>query len=170
MADAAKKTKKTLVAKKEPQPAPASIEVTKSVNSDFITASFSPDNAVVQLGAFRSEAVAHQQWLEISNRISEAHEKTPQILRVYLADKGVFYRLRLGRFGSVREAKQFCAIMVGKGVSCIVPTDSKTLPQQPEAKKHMPDIRMETETMGGPYIPLDKMDDLSRVNLEPQLR
>lgn len=122
------------------------------------------DNATVQLGAFRSEAAAHERLLEISDKINETHDKTPHIVRVYIADKGVYYRLRLGYFPTNAEAKQFCALLSARGVSCIVPVDRAAEHKQPEAKAQAPAPVMEVETMGGPYIPVDDISEMPPVN------
>jgi tetratricopeptide (TPR) repeat protein len=77
--------------------------------------------ALVQLGAWRSEAEARQGWAlaqTAAEGLLEAVE--PFIVRVELPKRGSFYRLRVqARDGSAA----FCAALKKKGVSCILVRD-----------------------------------------------
>ena len=75
----------------------------------------------VQLGAYKSEAEAKAEWAKMQKKYSGLAGRTPTIVKADLGEKGVFYRLRTGNFGTANEAKLFCATL--KGQACIIPTN-----------------------------------------------
>lgn len=101
----AEPVKKVEVAKKE-------VAAKKPVTSKLVKA---------QLGAYKSEAEASQQWTSISSRFSGSlGDKQHQIIRVDLGPKGIFYRLHVSPFESAANAQAFCKTLSAKGQGCFV--------------------------------------------------
>lgn len=75
----------------------------------------------IQLGAFRSEAIALQAWQDLVAKVPTLlGESKPYIERADLADKGIYYRLQTGSFPSVTEAKSQCRALGQQSLACIV--------------------------------------------------
>ncbi|MBI1262531.1 MAG: hypothetical protein GC184_12505 [Rhizobiales bacterium] len=75
----------------------------------------------IQLGAFRSEAIALQAWRDlVAKAPSELGNSTPHIERADLGAKGIYYRLQTGDYGSVAEAKSRCNALTAQSLACIV--------------------------------------------------
>ena len=75
---------------------------------------------VVQLGAVGSEAQAHAEW----TRLSGAHKEqlsglSPDIVRVDLGAKGIFWRVRGGPLDEA-QARMLCAELAKQSQGCIV--------------------------------------------------
>ncbi len=83
---------------------------------------FSADgNYLVQVAALRSEDSAEEAWSKLSVTHGEILEgATRYIQRADLGAKGVFFRLRAGRFQDRSEAVSFCDALKADGGSCIV--------------------------------------------------
>lgn len=76
---------------------------------------------LVQVGALRSQAAADAAWDEIAAAEASLFSgATKQIQRADLGAKGVFYRVRVGAFGTRADASNFCDTLKGKGRACIV--------------------------------------------------
>lgn len=77
--------------------------------------------ALVQVGAFGSQAEAMGVWTKLQGRLgSFAAGKSPDIERADLGSKGVFYRLRIGPFDSAADAKSYCDGLKSRGQDCLV--------------------------------------------------
>src|SRR5690606_18743063 len=76
----------------------------------------------VQLGAYRSEKEALSTWGGMQKKHSELAGRQPQVVRADLGAKGIFYRLRVGGFSGMAEARDFCKGLSSKGQACIVAT------------------------------------------------
>lgn len=76
---------------------------------------------LVQVGAFRSQAEADAQWASLKSRLGAfAADKSEDVERADLGDKGTFYRLRIGPFASADEAKTYCAGLKERGTDCLI--------------------------------------------------
>ncbi|MDE3060269.1 MAG: SPOR domain-containing protein [Pseudomonadota bacterium] len=105
----------TTVAKPKPAPAPAPAKPeAKAAASD--------KGVKVQLGAYRSEEEARTAWAKMQKQHDELAGHTPLIVKADLGSRGVYYRLRLGGFGSNAEATDFCATLSAGGQPCIIAT------------------------------------------------
>ena len=75
----------------------------------------------VQLMALRSEAAAQTAWREFNRSYPRlASGAFVDIQRADLGARGVFYRLRLGAFGSRDEARNYCDELKSNGRDCMV--------------------------------------------------
>jgi tetratricopeptide (TPR) repeat protein len=73
--------------------------------------------AMVQLGAWRSEAEARVGWAVAQSMAADVlGELSPLIVRADLPGRGIYYRLRIAVSGSV---SQICAVLMQKGLACI---------------------------------------------------
>ena len=75
----------------------------------------------LQLGAFRDEATAAEEW----NRISRSAEAVVGayehfVQRADLGERGVFYRLRAGGFEGIGEARAACKALEARKIACVV--------------------------------------------------
>lgn len=78
-------------------------------------------NFLVQVAALRSEEGAEEAWSTLSVKHGDIFEgATRYIQRADLGAKGVFFRLRAGRFQDRAEAVSFCDALKADGGSCIV--------------------------------------------------
>lgn len=77
--------------------------------------------AVVQIGAFRSDALAAQAWREF---LAQHHEivgdLVSDIQEADLGASGVWHRLRIGPFNDRNAANAFCATLKARGADCFV--------------------------------------------------
>jgi tetratricopeptide (TPR) repeat protein len=77
--------------------------------------------AMVQLGAWRSEAEAREGWAVAQSMAADIlGELSPLIVRADLPGRGVYYRLRIATSAPV---SQFCAVLMQKGLACIPARD-----------------------------------------------
>ena len=75
--------------------------------------------ALVQLGAYRDETVAAQEWNRMSAEAPGLFSGLmPEIVAVDLRGRGRFYRLRAGVAGADRP-QALCATLTARGLACI---------------------------------------------------
>ena len=76
-------------------------------------------DAMVQLGAYRSEDEANANWEKMHLKQKELSDKTPLVVKADLGEKGIYYRLRVGGL-SPANAKSLCSALSAKGQACIL--------------------------------------------------
>lgn len=75
---------------------------------------------VVQVGAFRSNDEALAKWSGMQSKIGAVlGDKSFDIERADLGDKGVYHRLRIGPFVSSDSANAYCASLKQNGQDCL---------------------------------------------------
>ncbi len=73
----------------------------------------------VQLGAFDSGAIAANEWSRLAGKHGTFGGKQ-QVIQQHKSDNGrTFWRLRVAGFGSIGEARDFCARLKSGGTDCI---------------------------------------------------
>lgn len=82
-------------------------------------ASVASGAAVVQIGAFDSDAVARSEWTRIAGKSGGLFTGKGQIVQRHESNGRVFYRLRVAGFGSNGEAQKFCSDLKAMGTDCI---------------------------------------------------
>ena len=102
---------------KAPEKAPKK-EVEKPAEKIKPAAAASGD-AMVQLGAYRSEDEANANWEKMHLKQKELSDKTPLVVKADLGEKGIYYRLRVGGL-SPANAKSLCSALSAKGQACIL--------------------------------------------------
>ncbi len=116
--------------KVEPKPAPKPEKVTEKAPKKPKTdkkpsethVSASGGAFAVQLGAYRSQAEAEEQWVKMHLKQKELSDKKPMIVKADLGSKGVYYRLRVSGLASASDARTLCHALSSKGQACILPT------------------------------------------------
>jgi cell division protein FtsN len=74
---------------------------------------------VVQIGAFKDDGEAAGQWQTFKKKNADlTGALKPDIKRVDLGAKGIWYRLRVGPFETKQNAVAFCEVLKTRGVAC----------------------------------------------------
>jgi len=76
--------------------------------------------AVLQIGAFENEAAANGAWTRFRSRYDSAGTLSPDIQKVDLGAKGIWYRLRAGPFADRTAAVDACVKLKAAGATCFV--------------------------------------------------
>lgn len=72
----------------------------------------------IHLASYASEAKAREGWDQLRRRFPDLASLQPDILRVDLGAKGIFYRLRAGSLASAQAAQSVCAKLKAGGQFC----------------------------------------------------
>ncbi|ROU04279.1 SPOR domain-containing protein [Histidinibacterium lentulum] len=81
--------------------------------------SIAPGTALVQLGAYDSEAVAAAEWAALAGRFGALMAGRPRIVQEAETGGRTFWRLRAGGFDDLADARRFCAALVAEDAVCI---------------------------------------------------
>ncbi len=100
-------------------PAPAPVARAEAPAPAPQQASVASGGAVVQIGAFDSDAVARSEWNRIAGKAGGLFSGKGQIVQRHESNGRVFYRLRVAGFGSNAEAQKFCSDLKALGTDCI---------------------------------------------------
>ena len=85
------------------------------------TASATAGAFVVQIGAFKSDVEAAEKWQSMKKKNGDLlGALKPDIKRVDLDSKGVWYRLRVGPFETRANAVAMCEVLRTRGGNCIL--------------------------------------------------
>ena len=76
--------------------------------------------AVLQIGAFETEALASAAWTRFRTRYDSAGTLSQDIQKVDLGAKGIMYRLRVGPFANRPAATEACVKLKAAGATCFV--------------------------------------------------
>ncbi|MGB3457575.1 MAG: SPOR domain-containing protein [Litorimonas sp.] len=105
----------------EPDPAPAPREAAPEPVRQPVTPQPAASDWVVQVASLRSQAEAEATYARIRGANSAVLSAySPDIVRVDLAEKGIYYRARVSGFGSRDEAAATCDRLKAAGQSCFV--------------------------------------------------
>jgi hypothetical protein len=98
-------------------PAPNSIELASV--QEIAPENIPAGTALVQLGAFDSEAIARTEWMRLSQKFPSFMAERSRVIQ--RADRGgrIFYRLRADGFADLNDARRFCALLVASNADCI---------------------------------------------------
>ena len=75
---------------------------------------------LLQIGSYKSDSEAMQSWNAFKARHAAAAGYRPDIQKVVLGAKGVWYRLRLGAFADKKTAIEVCEKLKAQGASCLI--------------------------------------------------
>jgi len=78
--------------------------------------------ALVQIGAFDSDALARGEWNRVSSKFGALFAGKGMVVQEHRANGRTFWRLRAAGFASRDEARRFCAALIAEGVDCIPAT------------------------------------------------
>jgi len=101
------------------QPAPAPKPAPAPAPAAAPVAAKSGGGWVVQLGAVHSEAEAKAEWGRLKGAHSQLAALSPDIVRVDIPGKGVFWRVRGGSLDEA-QARVLCADLTKQGQGCLV--------------------------------------------------
>lgn len=79
-------------------------------------------SAMVQIGAFDSDALAKGEWKRVSGKFASLFEGKSRVVQEAQSGGRTFWRLRAGGFASKDEARKFCAALIAGGIDCIPAT------------------------------------------------
>jgi len=79
-------------------------------------------SAMVQIGAFDSDALAKGEWQRVSGKFGNLFSGKSRVVQEAQSGGRTFWRLRAGGFESKDEARRFCAALIAGGVDCIPAT------------------------------------------------
>ena len=75
--------------------------------------------ALVQLGAFDSEAIARTAWVRLSQKFPNLLVDRSRVVQETKRSGRTFYRLRAEGFADLNDARRFCAFLVSSNEDCI---------------------------------------------------
>lgn len=81
----------------------------------------SSDGWKVQISAHRSQEEAEAAWRDFASSYPDlARDRTPEIMRADLGERGIYFRLRVATAPSRDAANQYCDILKARGQDCLV--------------------------------------------------
>jgi cell division protein FtsN len=112
---------KTVEAKPAPAPVPAKPAPVKAPPAAAPAPPAAAGGAVLQIGAYKSEAEAQAAWKTYQGRHATLLAGYgPDIARADLGDKGVWYRLRIAGFADKDVASALCDRLKADGGACFL--------------------------------------------------
>lgn len=82
----------------------------------------SASGPLVQIGAFDSDGIAAGEWNRLTGKFGSLFSGKGQVIQQHSANGRTFWRLRVAGFGSISEARQFCAALKSGGTDCLALT------------------------------------------------
>lgn len=80
-----------------------------------------PGAALLQIGAYRTREAAAASWAALRTRYPEVTVALRDDLQeIDLGERGLWYRLRIGPFGSADAANITCNLLKAQGGDCFV--------------------------------------------------
>lgn len=74
---------------------------------------------LAQLGAFKSEAVAREEWTRLEAKFGDYLDGKSRVIQRATSGGRTFYRLRAMGFGDLADARRFCSALVSERAECI---------------------------------------------------
>ena len=74
----------------------------------------------VQLAALRAPDIAEIEWNRLRSKEAALRDLPHQITQADLGERGIYYRLQVGRFDTISEAKELCSDLGSRNINCIV--------------------------------------------------
>jgi cell division protein FtsN len=100
-----------------PPPSEAAVTSPDTAGTEAVVAGGS---VLLQIGSYKSESEAMRSWSAFKARYAIAAGYRPDIQKVALGAKGIWYRLRLGAFADKKSAIEVCEKLKAKGADCLV--------------------------------------------------
>ena len=98
---------------------PASDLVEGQAIRDIAATAIPVGTALVQLGAFDSDALARSAWLRLSQKFPNIMIDRARVVQETKRGGRTFYRLRAEGFSDLNDARRFCAFLVASNEDCI---------------------------------------------------
>ncbi|MBU3001322.1 SPOR domain-containing protein [Roseovarius nubinhibens] len=74
---------------------------------------------LAQLGAYKSEAIAREEWARLEARFGDYLDGKNRVIQKATSGGRTFYRLRAMGFDDLAEARRFCSALVAERAECI---------------------------------------------------
>ncbi|MCF3973757.1 SPOR domain-containing protein [Paracoccus salsus] len=103
-------------------PAPAERPDPAAPQAAPVAAASSASGPLVQIGAFDSNAIASGEWNRLTGKFGSLFSGKGQVIQQHNANGRTFWRLRVAGFGTIGEARQFCAALKSGGTDCLALT------------------------------------------------
>jgi len=100
-------------------PPPATSPPAPSVAPALTSAEVSK-NYRVQLASMRTQEMAQEKWNEMHTTDEALRNRTYQITRADLGERGIYYRLQVNGLEDFAEAKALCADLSSRNIDCLV--------------------------------------------------
>ena len=97
---------------------PKTVEATKETPKSAAPAVASGSGFKIQLGAFKSQAEADQNWARISSKHADILGGYAHLVVKADLPNGTYYRLRVSGYATADAAKQACAKLSARGQGC----------------------------------------------------
>ena len=108
-----------VVPQDEQQNAPAEEQTAPPINKKKKKAE-EPASWAIQLASVRNPNEAKAEWRRLLGRFKDLLEgKKLTVVRAHLAERGIFYRLRIGGFQHKSSAVMLCDSIKAKGGNCL---------------------------------------------------
>lgn len=86
---------------------------------DVAAADIPAGTRLAQLGAFKSEAIALEEWARLEARFEDVLSDKGRVIQRAESGGRTFYRLRAIGFEDLAEARRFCSALVAERAECI---------------------------------------------------
>jgi len=86
---------------------------------DVAAASIPVGTRLAQLGAFKSEDIAREEWTRLETRFGDYLEGKDRVIQKAESGGRTFYRLRAMGFEDLADARRFCSALVAERAECI---------------------------------------------------
>ena len=103
------------VASAEPGVAAAAAAGSQDVDPESIPVG----TRLAQLGAYKSEAIAREEWARLEARFGDYLDGKNRVIQKATSGGRTFYRLRAMGFDDLAEARRFCSALVAERAECI---------------------------------------------------
>lgn len=103
------------VASAEPGVAAATAAGSQDVDPESIPVG----TRLAQLGAYKSEAIAREEWARLEARFGDYLDGKNRVIQKATSGGRTFYRLRAMGFDDLAEARRFCSALVAERAECI---------------------------------------------------
>ncbi|WP_339854919.1 SPOR domain-containing protein [Roseovarius nubinhibens] len=103
------------VASAEPGVAAAAATGSQDVDPESIPVG----TRLAQLGAYKSEAIAREEWARLEARFGDYLDGKNRVIQKATSGGRTFYRLRAMGFDDLAEARRFCSALVAERAECI---------------------------------------------------
>ncbi|MBZ8119253.1 SPOR domain-containing protein [Roseovarius sp. LXJ103] len=91
----------------------------QSARQDVAAADIPVGTRLAQLGAFKSEAIALEEWARLEARFEDVLSGKGRVIQRAESGGRTFYRLRAIGFEDLADARRFCSALVAERAECI---------------------------------------------------
>ena len=93
----------------------ADLENPRDIDPDSIA----PGTRLAQLGAFKTEEIAREEWVRLAGKFEDYLNGKDRVIQRATSGGRTFYRLRAAGFADLGDARRFCSALVAEKAECI---------------------------------------------------